>query len=299
MKDKVFYEVDPHNRLILKSPKGPSKVKKFRKIVYGRFKIDKKNSLRYHVYKSSGTPIPQKIEFSGKYSLDRKHNLIFTLNKWSNQCQGNRLRLRTKLIDIDGREIVFLISSKRPDGKKSISLMRLYGSWQADKNNRLRFGVKKENDTVDNLTLFSAWKLNKNNEVVYRYGRDSRNIVLKGHWDVKKRYRIRYVLDRKIDSGFNFRSSVGNIVKKGKNTYIKFDVAIDISKKKRVKRNIVFRCRCKLKKDKNIVLELSPGKRELSLKLTKKVLNKKGLLYIEGFLKGKEKYLGGGAAFRW
>ncbi|MBU0759414.1 MAG: hypothetical protein KKC66_00035 [Candidatus Omnitrophica bacterium] len=51
MKDRIFYELDPYNRLI---------------------------RLYYEVYKPcNGTP--QKIEFSGKYRLDKDHNLIFSL----------------------------------------------------------------------------------------------------------------------------------------------------------------------------------------------------------------------------
>ncbi len=299
MKDKVLYEVDPHNRLIFKSPKKSSKLRKFRRVLSGYFKVDKKNSLRYQVYKSSGISTPQKIEFSGKYSLGKKNNLIFTLNKWNNQCQGNRLRLRTKLINIDGKEIVFLISSKRPDGKKKISLMRLDGSWSVDENNRLRFSVKKENSKTDNLTLLSAWKLNKNNEIIYNCGVKKNSIKLKGYWDIKKRYRLGYILDRNTHSGFNFTSSLGNIIKKGKLHYIKFDIIVNVSKKKSIKRGVIFRCRWNLKRNKRITLELLPGKKELNLKLTKKILNKKGIMYIESFIKEKERYLGVGTAFRW
>jgi len=299
MKTKILYEVDPHNRLILKSPKTSSNVKKFRKVINGRFKTDRKNSISYEVYKSSGMNVPQKIEFSGRYSLDKKHNLIFTLNKWSNQCQGNRLRLRTKLINIDAGEIIFLINSRISEKKESIYTMRLSGSWKADKNNRLRFGVKKENDKVDDLVLFSSWKINKNNEILYNCGSRSRSIALKGYWDIKDRYRLGYILDRRINSEFNFRTSLGNIIKRGKATYVKFDVIIDLSKKKRIKREVVFNCKYKLGKERDIILELSPGKKELNLKVTKKILDKKGLAYIESFLKPKENYLGGGIAFNW
>ncbi|MDP8230868.1 MAG: hypothetical protein P9L93_07190 [Candidatus Gorgyraea atricola] len=292
MKTKVYYEVDPHNRLVIKSPSKKSNVKKFRRVVEGRFRADGKNRLYYEVFKSSKSDTPQKIKFSGKYSLDKKHNLIYTLDKWSNQCEGNRLRLKTKLLDAGKNEIMFLVQSRDPSkGKRRIYTMKLHGKWQADKNNRLCFGIEK---TRNKLTLSNAWQINKNNEIVYKYGRQPEAIVLKGKWQIRKKHRLGYVLEKRLDSGFNFRTSLGQIVPKKKKTYLKFDVIIDITKRKRIKRKITFCGTCKLTKDGRILLEMSPGKeKKLSLKLTKR------MAYIESFIKGRERYLGGGIAFRW
>lgn len=290
MRPKVLYEVDPHNRLILKRAGARSNVKRFRKVLYGRFKIDKKNSLSYEVSKSSATRTPQKIKFSGNYFLDKKHNLIYTLSKWNDQYRGNRLRMRTKIIDANANEIVFFL------GK---GVVKLHGAWQADKNNRLTFGVERERDKKDTLSLSNAWKINKNNEIVYTGTRNAHNILLKGSWRIRDRYRLSYILDRRISSGFDFRTSLGQIVPRGKKTYIKFDVAIDISKRKRLTRKIVFGCKFKLGKGKKIILEAAPRKRGVKLKITKELLDRKGVLYIESYLKDREKYLGGGIGFRW
>jgi len=298
MKTKVSYEVDPHNRLIIKRSGARSNLKRFRKVVYGRFRTDNKNRLYYEVFKSSGTTVPQKIEFSGRYSLDKTHNLIYKLNKWGNQCEGNRLRLRTKIIDTSGNEIVFLSSSRLSEGKGYIGTMKLHGLWQVDRTNRLKFGVKREDKKSDILTLFNAWKIN-NNEIVYSYSRNEKALRFKGSWVIRKRYRLGYILEGTIDSGFNFRSSLGQIVPKGKKIYLRFDVAIDISKRKRVKRKIIFRCRFKARGIKEAVLEVSPCKRGVSLRLKKEILNKRGISYIESFFRDRERYLGGGLALRW
>jgi hypothetical protein len=298
MKSRVLYEVDPHNRLIIKRTGARSTLKRFRKVVYGRFRTDNKNRLYYEVFKSSGTAVPQKIEFSGRYSLDETHNLIYKLNKWGNQCEGNRLRLRTKIIDTNGNEIVFLSSSRLSEGKRSIDTMRLHGLWQVDGNNRLRFGVKRENKKSDILTLFKAWKIN-NNEIEYMYNRNEKALRFKGSWDIKKRYRLGYILEGTITSGFNFRSSLGQIIPKGKKIYVKFDIAIDIPKRKRLKRKIIFRCRFKMRRAKEVILEVSPHKRGVSLRLKKEILNKRGLSYIESFFRDRERYFGGGLVLRW
>ncbi|MFC1667492.1 hypothetical protein ACFL0P_06535 [Candidatus Omnitrophota bacterium] len=296
---KVFYEVDPFNRLIVKRVKGKSAVKKFRQVIRGRFKTDNKNRLRYEVFKSSGIQIPQKIKFSGKYSLDKKHNLILTLHKWNNQIQGNRLRLRTKLISAKGDEVTFLLNSRMLREKRSSYTVKLHGLWHADKCNRLTFGVRKEMDKKYSLTLFNAWNINKNNEIVYTYGGDPQVVTLKGRWHIKDRYRLSYTLDKAVDSGFNFRTSLSQIAPRNKNTYIKFDVMIGVSKRKTVRRKIVFICKYKLNKGKNLILEVSPLKGAIALKLTKEILTKNAMVYMESFLKDRERYLGGGVAFRW
>lgn len=298
MMPKVLYEVDPHNRLVIKKTGRQTRLKRFRQVVHGRFRTDSKNKLYYEVYKPSGTAIPQRIKFAGKYSLDKRRNLILTLHEWRNQRKGDRLRLRTKLIDADGSEIVFLLSSRRPKRGRSSYIMKLHGAWQADKNNRLTFGVKRERDKVDNLTLFNAWKISKNNEIVYSYGH-SKIITLKGRWYIKDKYRLSYILDKGISSGFDFRTSLGRIVPRRKKTYIHFDIAIDISKRKRIKRRLIFTFKRKMKRGKVIILEVSPRKRSASLKLTKEILDKKGVAYIESILSDRERYLGGGLAFGW
>ncbi len=90
--DRVFYEVDPFNRLIVGKPPGrASRVKRFRQVVSGRFGTDENNALYYEVNKSSGLDIPQKIRFSGRYSLDKGHNLVMTLNKWVTSAKATGL----------------------------------------------------------------------------------------------------------------------------------------------------------------------------------------------------------------
>jgi len=300
---RLFYEVDPFNRLVIKEVNGKSRVKKFRQVVHGRFKVDSKNRLFYEVSKSSQIDIPQKIKFSGNYSLDKGSNLIFTLSKWNNQCLGNRLRLKTKVIDANANELVFLVSMMPGLGlrKRTGYTLKLHGSWQADKNNRLTFGVKKEKDNVDRLTLFNAWKINKNNEIQYAWPHRGGTITLKGKWIIKDKYRLSYVLDKRIKSGFNFTTSLGQVVPKGRKTYAQFGIEVNISKRRKVKRNVIFTCNYKWGRGKKLILELSPLKEKKSakIKLTKKFFDQKGLLYIETAMRGKDKYLGGGLGLRW
>ena len=52
--ERVRYEIDPHNRLVIRKTAGKTSLPYFRKVVTGRFKIDKNNALTYHVK----TPVP-------------------------------------------------------------------------------------------------------------------------------------------------------------------------------------------------------------------------------------------------
>lgn len=300
MKPRVLYEIDPFNRLIVRRTGKGSSVRKFRQVVSGCFKRDKKNNLFYEVNKSSGMNIPQKIKFSGNYSLDKDHNLVFTLNKWNNQCEGNRLTFKTQIIDVQSNEITFLLNSKVSENKGLAYLLKLYGSWQADKNNRLTFGVEKDRDRVDRLILFGAWEVDKNNQITYKCGNNSSVLKFKGHWDIKDKYRLSYILDKEIDSGFDFSVSFGKVAPEGKDNYVIFDIAIARAENKRLHRKVVFSGIWRISKDKELLLEISPDKeKSLALKFTKDLFGQKGLAYIESAVKAKERFVGGGVAFRW
>ena len=301
MSARVFYEVDPFNRLIAKNKPGKgSRVKKFRQIICGRFKTEGNNELYYEVNKSSSIDIPQKIKFSGAYSLDNDHNLIFTLDKWNNQCEGNRIALKAKIIDAKSDEIALLVNSKLGEDKSLTYIMKLYGSWQADKHNRLTFGVEKDTGDIDNLTLFGAWEVNKNNEIVYRRDKDSQAITFKGYWDIAGKRRISYALDKKFNSGFNFKSSIGTLAPKGKEAFVTFDVGISISNAKKLCRKIILSGKWKINKSEELVLETSDIEEGgVILRFTKEMFDRQGIAYIESVIRDKERFIGGGMAFKW
>lgn len=301
MNERVYYEVDPFNRLIARTPPGrKSRIKKFRQVIYGRFRTGRDNAIFYEVNKSQGIDIPQKIRFSGDYSLTKEHDLIITLNKWNNQCEGNRLALKAKIIDAKSNEIALLVNSKLSENKGLAYIMRFYGSWQADKHNRLTFGVEKESNKIDPLILSGAWEINNNNEIVYNYGNDGQNLIFKGHWDINDRCRLKYVLGGKTDSGFNFRSSLGTLAPKGKKAYVAFDVGIGINGPRKPRRKVIFAGRWRIGAGKELILETSDIKESgLTLKFTKEMFNKKGIAYLESAVKDREFFTGGGIAFKW
>ena len=82
--ERVRFEVDPHNRLIIAETGKKTDVHRFRHILTGRFKIDKNNSLSYHVKAPTpeGAQIPHQVKLNGKWSLTDDHKLELTLNTY-------------------------------------------------------------------------------------------------------------------------------------------------------------------------------------------------------------------------
>lgn len=290
MNDRIYYVLDPYGRLIVNRQGRKSNVKRFRKVLNGRFKVGPGNNLYYEVYKPQQGE-PQKIGLSGKYSLDKQHNLVFSINKWNNKYAKRGSRLRAKLIGATGSELLFTVGTKTDKNKRSFYVMTLNGAWQIDKRNRLTFGVKKEDDSIDSLTFFNAWSINKNNEIEYSYGKGQDAIVLKGKWDIKDKNELKYTIAGTKNSALKIASSLARLIPVSKNAYVKFEVTIDITCAKKIKRKLSFMCKYKPGTGKEIAVEIAPSRKTLNIKI--------GPMYLESFIKDKEKYAGGGVAFRW
>ena len=330
-KEKIAYEIDPHNRLIAKKRGTASGVTGYRQVLDGRFKIDKGNSLTYHIKKSSDSDIPQQVKLSGDYSLDKDRNLVLTLNKWNNQVQGNKLIIKGQLLDAKDDELSFTVGTRDSAGNKAIYILKLSGAWQADKHNRLSFNVTKEKGATDTLTLEGAWKVNNNNEIVYTYTKSrlktKENIIntltFKGHWDITEKNRISYILNKEINSTFDFKVGFIRTTKSGLEYQINIGVT-PVTKKltfsgkwKLSKRlgllfempyrggkvqGIAFGATCRLNENSTLDFKLKNRRGEnigTSLKLSRKILKDQGEAYIQTLKEGKELSLLAGIGFRW
>ena len=264
---KVRYEVDPHNRLVIKRTGEKTELTRFRQVLDGSFKTDKHNNLSYHIK----APIPQdikapyQVKLRGKWSLTKSHNLRLTLDKWRRQTFGDQLTLKGDIISVDKNALLFAVTARDRGGTQSIYALKLQGSWQADKNNRLTFRIRKEQDRYDVLTFNGIWKINKNHQIIYQYKKEqlvrkpkkTHALIFKGHWDIKGKKRLSYVIERGTDSVFNFRTSLG-IIKAG---YIKYELGIGA---KPVKRTITLFGSWKIKKNQGLIFEIEKGKRRIN-----------------------------------
>ncbi len=344
---KLRYEIDPHNRLVVKEivekKKGKiiqfrkTRLTYFRKVLDGRFKVDRNNILSYHIKApvSRDVTIPHQVKLRGKWSLTKNHDLRLTLGKWGRQTFGDQLTLQGDIIDVNKNSILFAVTTWTKEGVQSMYALKFQGSWQADKNNRLTFRAKKEEGKHDILTLNGIWKINKNHQIIYRYQKAQlirklkkiHTLTFKGHWDIKDKTRISYIIDRNTSSVFNFRTGLGLF----KDNYIKYEVGIGLSQRpKPIKQTIKLFGKWKIKKNAGLIFEVEYENKKVhaivfgaearltdkdtvsfklrndlnkdisaSLKLSHKILKGEGEAFIRGLKSKRESAIFAGAARRW
>jgi len=329
--EKIKYEIDPLNRLVIEETGKKSKLPRFRKILDGKIKIDKDNKFTYHVKKPQDSTIPKQIKLTGKWSLDKDHDLILTLDKQHKQCAGDKIKIKGEIIDAKANKLVFSATTKTAANKTQVYILELGGTWQADKYNRLSFKVKRDKSKTDKLTMVGKWDIGKQNQIIYTYTKVqlktkrkiTNTITLKGYWDITEKHRILYVLNKEISSQFDFKVSLGKPLKRGlqyeigvggipskkkitlfgewkinKKLGILFEMPYEKGKLKRV----VFGASYKFGDNCNVDFKLKNklGKdMGIDIKFSKKILKDQGEIFLRGITSGKEKQIVLGAGWRW
>ncbi|MBN1527166.1 MAG: hypothetical protein JW919_06270 [Candidatus Omnitrophica bacterium] len=225
---KIRYELDPYNRLVATLPK-------YRKVLDGRFRTAGANELTYHVKSpvSAEERIPHQLKLKGAWSLTDSHDLRLTLDKQGRRTFGDKVTLQGEMLDAREDSLLFAVTTTTKAGTLSTYVLELEGRWKADKRNRLTFRVKKEAGGYDILTFNGAWEIDKDHRIIYQYEKASlirkkkrtHTLAFKGHWDIKDRYRISYVLSGGTDAAFDFEAKAGVFRK----DYIEYEVGIALA----------------------------------------------------------------------
>lgn len=335
---KVRYELDPHNRLILNETGAKSDLPKFRKVLDGAFKTDENNNLSYHIKAplSEGDKIPHQIRLSGEWYLTDNHELRLKLDKSGRETFGDQITLQGEILDVNENSLSFAITTTAKEKTRSTYVLNIGGSWKADENNRLSFHVRKEGGKYDILTFTGIWEVNKNHQIIYQYEkaelirkkRQTRTLTFKGYWDIKDKTRISYVLSQDTDSVFNFKTSTGIF----KEDYIQYEIGIGVTnREKQPLRTIKLFGRWNLKKDVGLIFEIEyennitkaiifgadaklTGKDAISFRLKNEMENKDiginlelshkifkgdGEAFLRALASRKESAIYAGAAWRW
>jgi len=291
---KVRYEVDPHNRLIVAVTGKKSNIPKYRHLADGRFKIGRGNSLTYHIKKSKDFKSPQQIKFSGNWSLDKRHNLVLTLNRWGNQIAGDKLIIKGKITDVKKNSLLFTVTTKIADNHKQIYILRLSGSCRADKNNRLTFNAEKERGRDDILTLVGIWALNKRGKLIYKYldKKKTHTFIFRGRWNITDKFRLSYELENgKV-------ITISGIWKIDKRKGLLYEVKY----KKGRFHAIAFGGTIKLGRKDTLEIRLKDTRGRdlgLNLKLSKAFLKDCGETFIKALVSGKELSISAGVGIIW
>jgi len=244
---KIRYELDPLNRFILEEKNKKTKLAKFRRVLDGKFKVGRNNTLIY----SAKTPlpddnyIPNQIKLEGAWSLTKNHDLRLAFDKERRETFGDSVTLKGNIMDVKKNSLLFSVTTVSGENVKSAYILELEGMWHADKNNRINFLVKKENKRYDTLTFHGAWTVNRNYEIIYKYEKRDlirkvkkiHELIFKGYWDISEKMRIAYILEKRSDSIFNFKAEFGEF----RENYIKYKLGIGaIFGGKKEAREIIF-----------------------------------------------------------
>jgi hypothetical protein len=236
--EKIRYELDPRNRLVI-DRSGLVGLPKFRQVLDGRFRLDENNDLSYHIKAplAGSGGMPNQLKLRGEWSLTDNHDLRLTLDKEFRNTFGDQVTLHGEILDVDKASILFAVTTRTKSGARSTYILNLEGAWKADENNRLSFHVRKESGRNDVLTFNGAWEIGGNHGIVYQYEKADLStkrkrthaLRFKGYWDIKDEFRISYVLGRGTDSVFDFSASAGIF----KEDRIEYELGISLAGRRR------------------------------------------------------------------
>ena len=157
------YEVDPYNRLVLRDTATTTDLPRFRKVIDGKFRVDKNNNLSYHIKAPlpEANKVPRQFKLKGKWSLTESHDLKLTLDKTCRKTFGEQIIVKGEILDVGAGSVFFAMKTRTKDSRKTLYVLRLGGAWKADKYNRLSFHIQKEKSRHDILTFTGMWDINK------------------------------------------------------------------------------------------------------------------------------------------
>ena len=171
---KLRYEVDPHNRLIVSETGKKLPLTRFRRVFDGRFKIGPDSSLIYHIKApmyglEAERKAPHQVKLRGRWSFNKNHDLVLTLDKWRRQRVGDEFTLQGQIVAASSNSLSFAVTTRSKKGLATTDILKLQGRWQADAHNRLTFRVRKGEGKHDSLTFDGIWEVDKKHRIVYRW----------------------------------------------------------------------------------------------------------------------------------
>jgi hypothetical protein len=205
----------------------------------GEFIVGKDSQLTYVIKEPKDwrrqKGVPERLHLKGSWSLNKEHDLLFSLKKTTLQRGKQRLLLKTELKEARSTSLVFSLGTEGLSGTQRMRLLELKGLWQADSSNRLQFLVKQLKGTAGTLTFQGKWQV-KNNSLVYTYKETAlktkkkytNTLYFKGYWDIYQANRLTYILDLKNNSAFIFRAYLETPSLIAKRGVIKYRVGIGV-----------------------------------------------------------------------
>ena len=251
----TVFSVNNENQLLVKHP-----FSKKIEVVPGEFKVER-NNLIYEVDKSFSSPysLPDKIKFTGRWSLDKDHNLVFYIR--GKEKKNKRLVLQTGILFPKRDSLLVQIKCKRFSGISKVYFIKLKGLWHSDKFNRIAFSVVRK-DFVDTLIFRGSWYLNKNQHIIYEYKKlktkEKNTLIFKGFWNIISSNRLGYSFRAQDKSNFEFRVHIQTPTLYPTQNKIKYRVGIGWARAY-TERIIILYGTWKIKRSLGLVFEMNYG----------------------------------------
>ena len=324
-KTRSRYEVDPHNRLIIRGAEAPG----FRTVEDGRFKLDENHRLMYQVRRSQGKEDPQQIRLEGSWRLDKNRNLVYTLSKWGNQVYGNKLTIRGRLTRADAGSISAEIATREGEAER-VYYLKFKGDWRVDEKNRLAFEIRSKTGKTDELTFKGSWEIDRKNQITCTYSkydlltktRRQHQLRLKGYWNLTDTHRISYQVTNRqryfdIDVGIGRpgRNSLSyriGLRRSGRSRTItlygkwrvteKLGLTFEMPYQDGEVKRIVFGVSYQFDDDWNLAFRAAAGRNgrhNIEAKLSRRLLTGKGKFFIKGVLSDEQRAVMAGIGLKF
>jgi hypothetical protein len=114
--------------------------------------------------------------------------------------------LRKRFIAAESDSLVIeTIQSERVTSRQRLRIVKLKGTWRANKYNELVFEVGLDKGPPETYTFKGSWKLNSNQQIEYVFENSRDRLTFKGYWEIPSSNRLVYILEGSSLSRFEFR----------------------------------------------------------------------------------------------
>ncbi|MBN1914092.1 MAG: hypothetical protein JW788_06805 [Candidatus Omnitrophica bacterium] len=237
------YSINKENQLVIQRGAKKSAPR-------GKFVNDRNNRLIYLFREKASWRrewgLKDKIRLEGKWSLDKNHDLVLTLDEGNNVSPGKKLVLKGKIMSVAKDSLVFELRSRDLNGQTHFQVLGLSGVWKADEYNRITFMVKRKLGQ-DALVFGGSWQLNRNQEISYSYEKIDlktktkyrQNLKFSGYWQIDRANKLTYILGRNPQSRFDFRVQVESPNLYPQQGMIKYRLGIGLKEKGKVRAKVI------------------------------------------------------------
>ena len=220
---KIPIALDKRKRLVLSRAAAE-------KISRGQLKLD--SAVRVTSY-ADGPELPERMALDGTWKLNERHDLEFGVSASSVWFPGMTISFKTGIISAKSDKIVFSARVTDSGGGVMATVLSFSGRWQADKKNRITFGITRYKGKTDRLVFQGAWKVGKNNELSYTYStrklktkeKNDFSFGLKGFWALESK-RIAYKVEGSSDSVLSFSAALETSSIRAKDGEIRYSVGV-------------------------------------------------------------------------